>query len=46
MAKIKWDSMKGMQITPNDVEMFRKFASQEMEMVELIQMIKEQPIEY
>ncbi len=39
-------AIEGMQITQNDVEMFRKFANEEMEMPELIQMIKEQPIEY
>ena len=39
-------AIEGMQITQNDVDMFRKFANNEMEMPELIQMIKEQPIEY
>lgn len=39
-------AIEGMQITQNDVDMFRKFANSEMEMPELIQMIKDQPIEY
>lgn len=39
-------AIEGMQITQNDVNMFRRFANNEMEMPELIQMIKEQPIEY
>ncbi len=39
-------AIEGMQITQNDVDMFRKFANNEMEMPELIQMIKDKPIEY
>ena len=39
-------AIEGMAITSNDVEMFRRFASEEMAMTELIQMIKSQPIEY
>lgn len=39
-------AIEGMAITSNDVEMFRRFASEEMAMPELIQMIKSQPIEY
>lgn len=39
-------AIEGMQITQNDVDMFRKFANSEMGMPELIQMIKDQPIEY
>lgn len=39
-------AIEGMQITQNDVDMFRRFANDEMKMPELIQMIKEQPIEY
>lgn len=35
-------AIEGMQITQNDVNMFRRFANNEMEMPELIQMIKEQ----
>ncbi len=39
-------AIEGMQITQNDVDMFRKFANNEVEMPELIQMIKASPIEY
>lgn len=39
-------AIEGMQITQNDIDMFRKFANDEMAMPELIQMIKDQPIEY
>lgn len=39
-------AIEGMQITQKDVDMFRRFANSEMAMPELIQMIKEQPIEY
>ena len=38
-------AIEGMTITPNDVEMFRKFAGGEMAMPELIQMIKNNPLE-
>ena len=39
-------AIEGMQITENDINMFRKFANNEMAMPELIRMIKDQPIEY
>lgn len=39
-------AIEGMQITQNDIDMFRRFANDEMAMPELIQMIKDQPIEY
>ncbi len=39
-------AIEGMQITQKDVDMFRRFANSEMAMPELIQMIKDQPIEY
>ncbi len=39
-------AIEGMQISQNDIDMFRKFANDEMAMPELIQMIKDQPIEY
>ena len=37
-------AIEGMQITQNDIEMFKAFANNEIAMPELIQMIKEQPI--
>ena len=39
-------AIEGMAITQNDVEMFRRFANGEMEMPQLIQMIKDKPLEY
>ena len=39
-------AIEGMNITQTDVDMFRRFANDEMAMPELIQMIKDQPIEY
>lgn len=39
-------AIEGMAITQNDVEMFRKFAGGEVEMPQLIQMIKNKPLEY
>ncbi len=45
IANIQNDlAIEGMQISQNDVDMFRKFADGQMEMPELIQMIKDQPI--
>ena len=38
-------AIEGMAITQNDVEMFRRFANEEMAMPELIQMIKSEPLE-
>jgi len=39
-------AIEGMAITQNDVEMFRRFANDEVAMPELIQMIKDKPLEY
>lgn len=39
-------AIEGMEITQSDVDMFRRFANDEIEMPELIQMIKDQTIEY
>lgn len=39
-------AIEGMAITQNDVDMFRRFADGEMEMPQLIQMIKDKPLEY
>lgn len=38
-------AMEGMGITQTDIDMFKLFANEEIAMPELIQMIKEQPIE-
>ena len=39
-------AIEGMAITQKDVEMFRRFANDEVAMPELIQMIKNKPLEY
>ena len=39
-------AIEGMEITQNDIDMFKRFANNEVAMPELIQMIKSQPIEY
>ena len=39
-------AIEGMAITQKDVEMFRRFANDEVAMPELIQMIKDKPLEY
>lgn len=39
-------AIEGMAITQTDVEMFRRFANDEVAMPELIQMIKDKPLEY
>lgn len=39
-------AIEGMNITKSDVDMFRKLANQEMAMPELIEQIKNRPIEY
>ena len=38
-------AIEGMDITQNDVDMFRMFANEEVAMPELIEMIKNNPIE-
>ena len=37
-------AIEGMQITQNDIEMFKMFANEQIQMPELIQMIKNEPI--
>ncbi len=38
-------AIEGLEITQNDINMFKMFANDEIAMPELIQMIKEQPIQ-
>lgn len=38
-------AIEGMQINQSDINMFKMFANEEIAMPELIQMIKEQPIQ-
>lgn len=38
-------AIEGMQITSNDINMFKMYANDEIGMPELIKMIKEQPIQ-
>ncbi len=38
-------AIEGMDITQNDVDMFRMFANEEVAMPELIEMIKNNPIQ-
>ena len=37
-------AIEGMEITTGDIEMFKRFANDEIAMPELIQMIKEKPV--
>ncbi len=37
-------AIEGMEISQNDINMFKMFASEQIAMPDLIQMIKEQPI--
>lgn len=39
-------AIEGMNITENDVNMFKMFANNQVQMPELIEMIKNQPIQY
>ena len=39
-------AIEGMEITQNDIEMFKMFANEQIQMPELIQMIKNEPINY
>ena len=39
-------AIEGMNINQNDVEMFKMFANEQVEMPTLIQMIIDKPIEY
>ncbi len=39
-------AIEGMNITENDVNMFKLFANNQVQMPELIEMIKNQPIQY
>ena len=39
-------AIEGMNITENDVNMFKMFANNQVQMPELIEMLKNQPIQY
>ena len=39
-------AIEGMNITEHDVNMFKMFANNQVQMPELIEMIKNQPIQY
>lgn len=39
-------AIEGMNITENDVNMFKMFANNQVQMPELIEMLKNEPIQY
>ena len=47
ISNIKHDlELEGMQINDNDINMFKMYAGDKVDMPELIEMIKNEPIEY
>ena len=47
ISSIKHDlELEGMQINDNDINMFKMYAEDKVDMPELIEMIKNEPIEY